>query len=44
MQYVFTGNTEKKARLLLLGGEWKGIKMTRVFHEQRLSVACEDRR
>jgi len=44
MKYVFTGNTDKKARLLLLAGEWRGIKMARMFDEQLLSVACEDRR
>jgi hypothetical protein len=44
MKYTFTGNTDYKAGLLLLGGEWRGMKMARVFHEQRLSIACEDRR
>ena len=28
---------------MLLGGERRGDKMARVFHEQRLSVACEER-
>ena len=29
---------------MLLGGEWRGIKMACVFHGRRLSVACDDRR
>ena len=29
---------------MLLGGEWRGIKMARVFNKHRLSVECEDMR
>lgn len=44
MKCAFEGNTDTKVMLMLFSGEWRGIKVARVLHEQRLSIACEDRR
>ena len=44
MKYIFAGNTDSRVRPMLFGWEWSGIEMARLLHEQRLSVACEDRR